>query len=29
MVTVSLLWIYVGCRASARALGAVQAVLPR
>jgi hypothetical protein len=29
MVTVSLLWIYLGCRASARALGAVQAVLPR
>jgi hypothetical protein len=29
MVTISLLWIYVGCRASARALGLVQAALPR
>jgi hypothetical protein len=29
MVTVSLLCVYIGCRASARALGAVQAMLPR
>jgi hypothetical protein len=28
MVTVSLLWVYLGCRASVRAIGAVQAVLP-
>jgi hypothetical protein len=28
MVTVSLLWVYIGCRASVRAIGAMQAVLP-
>jgi hypothetical protein len=28
-MVVSLLWLYIGCRASVRVLGAVQAVLPR
>jgi hypothetical protein len=28
-LVVSLLWLYVGCRTSVRALGAVQALLPR